>query len=83
MGPVQEFTETHRSPGGEAAADQIHNKGKDVMLFKNNSRGTAMVKKGIAFGEGAMKVYGIAKSVYAGFQVAAPYMQMAAAGMGL
>ena len=53
------------------------------MLFKNNSRGTALVNKGIAFGEGAMKVYGIAKSVYAGFQVAAPYVQMAAAGMGL
>ena len=53
------------------------------MLYKNGSRGTALVKKGIAYGETAMKVYGIAKSLYAGFQVAAPYVQMAAAGMGL
>ena len=53
------------------------------MLFKGGSRGTALVKKGIAFGEGAMKVYGLAKSLYSGFQVAAPYVQMAATGMGL
>ena len=53
------------------------------MLFRDGSRGTAFVKKGIAFGEGAMKVYGVAKSIYTGFQVAAPYIQMAAAGMGL
>jgi hypothetical protein len=53
------------------------------MLYKNGSRGTALVKKGIAFGEGAMKVYGIAKSLYAGFQVAAPYIQAGAAAMGL
>ena len=53
------------------------------MLFKNGSRGTALVKKGIAFGEGAMKVYGVAKGLYTGFQAFAPYIQMAATGMGL
>jgi hypothetical protein len=53
------------------------------MLFRDGSRGTTIVKKGIAFGEGAMKVYGLAKSAYGAFQVAAPYIQMAAAGMGL
>ena len=53
------------------------------MLFKGGSRGTALVKKGIAFGEGAMKAYGLAKSIYSGFQVAAPYVQVAATGLGL
>ena len=53
------------------------------MLFKNGSRGTALVKKGIAFGEGAMKVYGVAKGLYTSLQAAAPYIQMAATGMGL
>ena len=53
------------------------------MLFKNGSRGTELVKKGVAFGEGAMKVYGIAKGLYSGFQVAAPYIQAGAAAFGL
>ena len=53
------------------------------MLFRSGSRRTALVKKGIAFGEGAMKVYGVAKGLYTGFQAAAPYIQMAATGMGL
>ena len=57
------------------------------MLFKNGSRGTALVKKGIAFGEGAMKVYGIAKGLYTGlytrFQTAAPYVTAGAAALGL
>ena len=53
------------------------------MLFKNDSRGTALVKKGIAFGEGAMKVCGVAKGLYTGFQVAAPYIQAGATAMGL
>jgi hypothetical protein len=53
------------------------------MLFRDGSRGTALVKKGIAFGEGAMKAYGIAKSIYTGFQVAAPYIQAGATAMGL
>ncbi len=53
------------------------------MLSENGSRGTALVKKGIAFGEGAEKAYGIAKSIYTGFQVAAPYIQTGAMAMGL
>ena len=53
------------------------------MLYKSNSRGTALVKKGIAFGEGAMKVYGIAKGLYTGFQAAAPYVAAGAAALGL
>ena len=53
------------------------------MLFKNGSRGTALVKKGIAFGEGAMKVYGIAKGLYTTFQTAAPYVAAGAAALGL
>ena len=53
------------------------------MLYKNGSRGTALVKKGIAFGEGAMKAYGIAKGLYQGFQVAAPYVAAGAAALGL
>ena len=53
------------------------------MLFKNGSRGTALVKKGIAFGEGAMKVYGVAKEIYTGFQAAAPYVAAGAAALGL
>ena len=53
------------------------------MPFKNGSRATALVKKGIAFGEAAMKVYGVAKGLYTGFQAAAPYIHMAATGMEL
>ena len=53
------------------------------MLYKNNSRGTALVKKGIAFGEGAMKIYGIAKGLYTGFQAVAPYVTAGAAALGL
>ena len=53
------------------------------MLYKNGSRGAALVKKGIAFGEGAMKAYGIAKSLYTGFQTAAPYISAGAAALGL
>ena len=53
------------------------------MLFKNGSRGAALVKKGITYGESAMKVYGIAKGLYAGFQAAAPYVTAGAAALGL
>ena len=53
------------------------------MLFKNGSRGAALMKKGITYGESAMKVYGIAKSLYTGFQTAAPYMSAGAAALGL
>ena len=53
------------------------------MLFKGGSRGTAVVKKGRAFGEGAMKAYRLAKSIYSGFQVAAPYIQLAATDIRL
>ena len=52
------------------------------MLYSPNSaRGKSFVSKGIAFGEGAMKAYGVAKGIYSAFQVAAPYIQMAAAGL--
>jgi hypothetical protein len=54
------------------------------MLFSPGStRGNNFVSKGIAVGQGAMKIYGIAKGMYGAFQVAAPYLQLAAAGVGL
>jgi hypothetical protein len=52
------------------------------MLYSPNSaRGKSFVSKGIAFDENVGKIYGVAKTLYGAFQVAAPYIQMAAAGL--